>query len=419
MAGVEVTVIPEDPVVWCGNGMNIFSCYYNKDQIIFDYGDAKELAGPSEVFFDVPVFKFHYCGNYPKNVFPFVPMLSLDWKKYNKTRLNVHYKAEGSIFCKQRPYGNAVTRRLKVLSLLESEYGPEVDYSLTSQEEFWESFNDCFISVCVPGQREDILDRAQLEAMGLGVCTISPVIEENLVGLTLEPFYHYVPVKNDFSDLSERISWCKFNPFECIKIGQHAKELFDIVYSPNTLRWFIEDCIDRLTCPLPNIPLPNGRLFPRDELLLLDYGKGTSVDLGTYLGRSAALLAQGSDIVISIDRFPTCDEPAYSFPAVAEILKILAPNVYLFKGDSADEARMIREEAIDVIFIDANHTYSSVEKDIVAWYSKMKKGGYIIFHDYVPIWPEVVKCVDHYSEKFNLKFVEKKGYCIVFQKGVV
>jgi len=36
----------------------------------------------------------------------------------------------------------------------------------------------------------------------------------------------------------------------------------------------------------------------------------------------------------------------------------------------------------DFVFIDADHTYESVKKDILAWYPKVKKGGIIAGHNY-------------------------------------
>ena len=39
----------------------------------------------------------------------------------------------------------------------------------------------------------------------------------------LEPWVHYVPVANDFSDLNDKIEWCLHNETECIRITENAK----------------------------------------------------------------------------------------------------------------------------------------------------------------------------------------------------
>ena len=41
----------------------------------------------------------------------------------------------------------------------------------------------------------------------------------------LEPWVHYVPVKNDLSDLAQQITWCKQNDKECKKIAINAQNL--------------------------------------------------------------------------------------------------------------------------------------------------------------------------------------------------
>jgi len=40
----------------------------------------------------------------------------------------------------------------------------------------------------------------------------------------LEPFVHYIPVKEDLSDLTERLDWAENNPEEAKKIAKNAKE---------------------------------------------------------------------------------------------------------------------------------------------------------------------------------------------------
>lgn len=43
----------------------------------------------------------------------------------------------------------------------------------------------------------------------------------------LEPWIHYVPVANDFSDLNDKIEWCLHNESECIRITENAKRFVD------------------------------------------------------------------------------------------------------------------------------------------------------------------------------------------------
>ena len=50
---------------------------------------------------------------------------------------------------------------------------------------------------------------------------------------------------------------------------------------------------------------------------------------------------------------------------------------------------------VDVIYIDANHSYESVVNDINYWKPYLSPGGIISGHDYNNIsWPGVVRAVD-------------------------
>jgi hypothetical protein len=56
-------------------------------------------------------------------------------------------------------------------------------------------------------------------------------------------------------------------------------------------------------------------------------------------------------------------------------------------------AKEFEDESIDFVFIDANHTYEFVSKDIAAFLPKMKKGGIMAGHDFNGAHPGVVQAV--------------------------
>jgi hypothetical protein len=64
-------------------------------------------------------------------------------------------------------------------------------------------------------------------------------------------------------------------------------------------------------------------------------------------------------------------------------------------SDSSKASNYFDDESVDVIFIDAGHTYESVKNDIVSWLPKIKKGGVISGHDYRESWKDdVIKAVN-------------------------
>lgn len=69
------------------------------------------------------------------------------------------------------------------------------------------------------------------------------------------------------------------------------------------------------------------------------------------------------------------------------------------KGYSWEAAKKVDDLSVDVVFIDADHTYESVKKDITAWAPKVRNGGILAGHDYRPGNP-VAKAVDEFNSKF-------------------
>lgn len=51
-----------------------------------------------------------------------------------------------------------------------------------------------------------------------------PFIESWIMESHLIPYYHYIPIKNDFSDIEDQIKWCNDNPNKCKEISLNAKK---------------------------------------------------------------------------------------------------------------------------------------------------------------------------------------------------
>ena len=56
--------------------------------------------------------------------------------------------------------------------------------------------------------------------------------------------------------------------------------------------------------------------------------------------------------------------------------------INLIHADSSTTAANYQDESIDFIFIDGDHSYEGVIKDLKAWIPKIKKTGVISGHDY-------------------------------------
>ena len=62
-------------------------------------------------------------------------------------------------------------------------------------------------------------------------------------------------------------------------------------------------------------------------------------------------------------------------------IMIKEPRANLIVEDSVIASKDFEDGCLDFVYIDANHSYDFVKKDILAWMPKVKKGGIIGGHD--------------------------------------
>lgn len=75
----------------------------------------------------------------------------------------------------------------------------------------------------------------------------------------------------------------------------------------------------------------------------------------------------------------------------------------MIRMTSADAAKLFKNNELDFVFIDADHSYESAKEDITLWYRKVRSGGIIGGDDYATHWPGVPKAVDEFFGKLGLK----------------
>ena len=100
---------------------------------------------------------------------------------------------------------------------------------------------------------------------------------------------------------------------------------------------------------------------------------------------------EGKEIKISV--------PAQGLSKVKEMFEGIS-NVAIIKGDSAEVASQFENESFDFIYIDGNHDYEFVKKDIELYYPKVKKGGILCGHDFqndIMAWEGVDRAVREFA----------------------
>jgi predicted O-methyltransferase YrrM len=132
----------------------------------------------------------------------------------------------------------------------------------------------------------------------------------------------------------------------------------------------------------------------------------TYVELGVWKGHSVSYLAsklKGRNVKIyAVDIFEDWDKNKKVLDEVKYVTELYNENLINegvrnmitdIRSISWEAADNFKEGEVDFVFIDADHTYNSVIKDIKAWLPKIKKGGIISGHDYFTS-PGVKSAVD-------------------------
>lgn len=89
-------------------------------------------------------------------------------------------------------------------------------------------------------------------------------------------------------------------------------------------------------------------------------------------------------------------------------IKNFFSTVRIIKGYSEEFSVFFPNNYFDFIYIDANHKYDEIKKDLEIWYPKLKKGGLFSGHDYLDrIDPHcefgVKSAVDEFAKEKKLK----------------
>lgn len=154
---------------------------------------------------------------------------------------------------------------------------------------------------------------------------------------------------------------------------------------------------------------------------------GIIVELGTFVGRSAYALGMNKHHSVSLycyDKWEsyhnstnrlvrTFGKPdslqgslldqTYSIETAKENLKDVK-NITLIKSRLPLQHVPFEDNSVDLIYIDAGHTYNQTLYNANQWYPKMKTDGVMIFDDYSEeIFPEVYNAANDFVNRYVLK----------------
>lgn len=175
--------------------------------------------------------------------------------------------------------------------------------------------------------------------------------------------------------------------------------------------------------------------YPADRLALTELvtghlKKGAKVlEIGAWLGRTTILfskLLQGTGSLYVIDNWHGTDfwgsrqarneaskVPDYFYTFCQNIKKAgFYSEVNILNMSSQEAASLLKDGGFDIVYLDADHRYQSVKRDILNWYPKLKPDGLFIGHDLEVVYSALdseTKQVILRPENENVDFLKIPG----------
>lgn len=125
-------------------------------------------------------------------------------------------------------------------------------------------------------------------------------------------------------------------------------------------------------------------------------------EIGVSAGHTAIFLLQHCPF---IESYTLVEPDRNNVLSIDYLKKWWDAKVIWHKMLSNEAIKYVNDNTLDLIFIDANHSYENVKEDIELWYPKLKKFGILSGHDYKKNDIEckgVVKAVDEKFKNINL-----------------
>ncbi len=111
-----------------------------------------------------------------------------------------------------------------------------------------------------------------------------------------------------------------------------------------------------------------------------------AVEIGSYIGASSLLIAKGlndNSILYCIDTWQNdamTEGNWDSYKVFLENTKSVKNKITTIRKTSVEAGNNFNK-MIDFIFIDGDHSYEGVKKDVDIWFPKLKSGGIVVMHD--------------------------------------
>jgi len=130
----------------------------------------------------------------------------------------------------------------------------------------------------------------------------------------------------------------------------------------------------------------------------LFYKGGIGAEIGVQRGYNSAMIgASWPGEILCVDTWLDPD----IFKAAKDLLT--NPKFHLIQKSSVEAAKDIGPEALDWVYLDADHHLASMRLDLAAWFPKVRWGGIVAGHDYCDLEGDVGTGVIEAVTEFALR----------------
>lgn len=185
--------------------------------------------------------------------------------------------------------------------------------------------------------------------------------------------------------------------FEGVDIAGNLLTFCGSTLNPNIVKAFIKpEKWHEVSHRLAGIPMPTegGKRFNWLKRMIKERGYTNGAEIGCARGRTTSYLLKKCPTLslICVDLWGPAPKgnggtqyKKWDFDNIYKgFLRSVASHngrVRIIQSLSWEAASLIEDESLDFVFIDADHEYDSVKKDILAWAPKVKTGGTVCGHD--------------------------------------
>ena len=180
------------------------------------------------------------------------------------------------------------------------------------------------------------------------------------------------------------------------KFWQRIKPFIRLLFGSEETFSFVKENVFLVSGFLFNRPIVYRHQLP--TLLNFLHLTGEGVEVGVRDGAYSEIILHYGDLfkLYSVDPWREFSKDVYNdgsnveqkkqdelYEYTKKRLEQFGARSEILRKTSGEAAPLFKDNSLDFVYIDANHSYEAVQEDIALWWPKLKEGGVFAGHDYV------------------------------------